>query len=126
MSFRALRHLPLWLWLGRAAIAAVILLSLLPLPRLVHAPPGGDKIEHFATWLALMLWYGQLCADRRSLALRALGLLALGVAIELGQALTKYRSAEWLDLAADALGVGLGYLLGLGRAGLWLARADSK
>ena len=126
MSFRALRHLPLWLWLGRVAIVAVILLSLLPLPKLVSAPPGGDKIEHAVTYLVLMLWYGQLCADRRSLTLRALGLLALGAAIELGQALTSYRSAEWLDLAADALGVGLGFLLALGRPGLWLARADSN
>ena len=126
MSFRALRHLPLWLWLGRAAIAIVILLSLLPGPALRHVPPGTDKLEHALAYLALTLWYGQLCADRRALALRALGLLALGGAIELAQALTPYRTAEWGDLAADAVGVGLGFLLGLGRAGLLLARVDRK
>ena len=126
MSFRSLRHLPLWLWLGRTAIAGVIVLSLLPIPALRHAPPGSDKLEHALAYLALTLWYGQLCADRGSLAWRALGLFALGGAIELGQALTPYRTAEWGDLAADAVGVGLGYLLGLGRAGLLLARVDRR
>jgi len=126
VSFRTLAHLPLWLWLGRAAVLAVIVLSLLPLPALRHAPAGSDKVEHMIAYLALTLWYGQLCADRRALALRALGLVALGAAIELLQGLTKYRSAEWLDLAADVFGVSLGYLLSLGRAGLWLARVDRR
>ena len=126
MSFRKLRHLPLWLWLGRAAIAVVIMLSLLPAPALRFVPPGSDKLEHMLAYLALTLWYSQLCADRRALAWRALGLLALGGAIELGQALTPYRTAEWGDLAANAAGVGLGFLLGLGRAGNWLERLDPR
>ena len=126
MSFRALAHLPLWLWLGRFAIVALVALSLLPLPAIAHVPPGGDKVEHFVAYLVLMLWYGQLCADRRTLLLRAIGLLALGAAIELLQGLTRYRSAEWLDLAADAFGVALGYALSLGRAGLLLARVDRR
>ena len=126
MSFRALAHLPVWLWLGRAAVLVVIVLSLIPMPILAHAPAGADKVEHAVTYFVLMLWYGQLCADRRALVLRALGLVALGTAIEVLQGFTKYRSAEWLDLAADVFGVSLGYALSLGRAGLWLARVDRR
>ena len=36
-------------------------------------------------------------------------LLGLGALIEVAQGLTGYRDASWADLAADALGVALGW-----------------
>lgn len=41
-----------------------------------------------------------------------LGLLGYGCLIELAQGLTGYRSAEWLDVLADAAGIVLGWQLG--------------
>jgi hypothetical protein len=39
------------------------------------------------------------------------GLLAYGGAIELLQGLTDYRTAEWLDWGADAIGLALASML---------------
>lgn len=121
---RTLRYGALWHAVGRALIVAIIVLSLAPLP----APPlgvdQGDKLGHVIAYCALMFWYAQLHADRRALAWRAAAFVALGGALEIAQSFTPYRQADWLDLGADAAGVALGFVLGVGRAGTLLARAE--
>lgn len=101
-----------WTLAFGACALAVLTLSLMPAP-----PPalgtGWDKSNHllaFATltWLALHAFPQRL----RSLLL---GLLAYGALIEILQSFTPTRSAEWLDLLADCVGI----LLGWGAARLW-------
>jgi VanZ family protein len=123
MTDRELKRLRLWLFAGWLAVAVVAVLSLVPLPDFAAVPRGGDKIEHLLTYFVLMLWFAQLSADHATLARRAFALIALGGVIELLQALTPYRSAEWLDFGADALGVLCGFALGRGPAGRWLERS---
>lgn len=94
-------------------LAAVTLLSLVPSDFL--PPPVfslWDKAQHAAGFLMLSVL--GLLAYPRSIQSLPLLLLAFGGAIELAQAATGWRHGEWLDLAADALGVVAG-------CGLWFA-----
>ena len=50
-------------------------------------------------------------------------MLAFGVLIEACQRMVTYRSADWLDVAADAAGIAVGIgiaLAGLGGWSLWV------
>jgi VanZ family protein len=95
-------------------VAAVIVLSLIP-----QAPDFGasDKLGHFTAYAVLMFWFGMLRSGFRSEAHLALALLALGVAIEFAQGLTGYRSFDVADMAANAVGVLIGWALLLTPAG---------
>lgn len=115
-AWRALRWLSWWIVLGRIGIVLTIVLSLVPLPDTGLRIEQGDKYGHALVWFLLTAWYGQLCAPRRALALRALAFVALGGAIELAQGLTDFRSCDWRDFAADTLGVVAGYALSRTRA----------
>lgn len=88
-------------------------------------PPHGytDKIQHAVAWLGLALVL--LVAlrvtrpplDRARYTLAWSLLVVYGALVEALQMLVPGRSAEWLDLAADALGaaVGCAVMLGLER-----------
>lgn len=89
----------------------VMALALVPLPRI----PGlghGDKLVHGIVFLVIAL-LSAVGWPRVRFAVLAAALVAFGAAIEVLQGLTGWRSAEWLDLAADAIGVIMG--LGLAR-----------
>lgn len=104
---------------GIGIILLIWALSLMPLSNFV--PPGGDKLHHFIAYGTLMLvWV--LAKPRQTLWQRsamALGFMAMGLAIEFAQGLTPYRFFEWTDARANALGVLLGWALGM-----WLQRLD--
>ncbi len=70
---------------------------------------GWDKVNHALAFAVLAVLGG--CSYPRRTAQVLLGLLAYGGIIELLQGLTGYRSAEWLDLAADAVGLSFGWAL---------------
>lgn len=107
-----------WRWLLVLLAAIITVLALMP------APPhdldlGWDKLNHTAAFAALAVcavfgWRSERAARLAVL----LALLAFGGAIELLQLQVPNRSAEWADLGADAIGIGLGALL----AALWLRR----
>ena len=85
---------------------------------------GVDKWSHFLAFLLLTVWFAGLYR-RGSYWRLAVGLLAFGALIELCQGAVGHRSAEWLDLAADAAGI----LAGLGAAwvgvGGWCQRVET-
>lgn len=89
-----------------AAAAAVLFLSLAPTsPELPST--GWDKSNHLFGFLTLALLGLPAYPSRRLQVV--IGLLLFGGLIELMQALTPYRFAEWADWLADGLGVGIGY-----------------
>jgi VanZ family protein len=93
------------------AVVAGTVLAMWPHP-LPEQPwfAGSDKVEH-ALSFALLVSIGQR-ADYRNATLLAIGLLALGGAIEIAQGLfTTTRTAEWFDWFADALGIALGFVI---------------
>lgn len=98
-----------------ATAVAVMVLSLLPLD--ADAPSlGWDKANHMAAF-ALLALLGCRAYPAHIPAVLA-GLLAYGGLIEILQSFTDYRSAEWGDLLADALGLVLGWIVARLRAGL--------
>ena len=88
-------------------VAAVVWLSLTPSPPQVDFEQS-DKLGHLVAYGALMFWFSQLYAGESRLWY-GVGFVALGIALEFGQSATGYRSYDLLDMAANALGVLLGW-----------------
>lgn len=113
-----LRYRGLWAAIGVGLVAAVVWLSLTPDP--VPAPDvEGIDVNHFIAYFTLMMWWAQLVRGGGPRAGVAAGLVAMGVALELAQALTGYRTYDVRDMRDNAIGVGAAYLLAftpLGRA----------
>jgi len=107
---------PLWWGIGYLLVGGVVVISLIPVPEL---PDLGidcsDKLLHFGAYVFLMTWFVQLNPPARY-ALLAAGFVSLGVGLELLRGLTRYRSMEIFDMAANALGAMAGW--GLGRLGI--------
>lgn len=102
------------------AVLAGIVLSLWPGPRLPDPWfPAADKLQHAVAYAALFMLGRQ--AGYRSTRALIVGLLALGAAIEVAQGFTATRSAEWLDLVADGVGIGVGWL-----AAAWAHRQRAR
>ncbi|MEO5862815.1 MAG: hypothetical protein ABIQ03_10200 [Burkholderiales bacterium] len=106
-----LRYHIFWLALGWMWITMVIFLSLTSHPLEIDVT-SGDKIGHTLAYGFLMLWFVQLYPPRPIKFSIALGLIALGIAIEFAQEQTAYRRFEVGDMGADAIGVAMGLLLG--------------
>jgi VanZ family protein len=99
-----------WRRLLALLLVGVTALALLPAPK-VGPDLGWDKFNHLAAFAALSFsatlgWRGP-----RPLQIGVLlALLGYGGLIELLQMFVPNRSAEWSDLLADAIGIGIGAL----------------
>jgi VanZ family protein len=95
-----------WLALGWLLVLVVVYLSLTPAP-----PPAvmtfGDKIGHVAAYAALMGWWHQI--DRNAYRL-ALIFVLMGLVLEILQSLSGYRQGDIFDMAANTVGVGIGWV----------------
>src|SRR5690606_3451787 len=97
-GLKPLRHPSAWLALWWLAVVLVFVACLVPAPELPSVPRGFDKLEYFLAFFLLAASAVQLYATRRALWYAALGLLALGIAIELAQyAFTASRSMDPRD-----------------------------
>jgi VanZ family protein len=101
-------HPLIWLGIWCLALAATLVVCLIPLPTMEAPVLRFDKLHHALGHALLAAWAAMLFIDRRTLLRAIAGLLLFGVAIEGLQALLPWRSAELLDIAANALGVALG------------------
>lgn len=123
-------HRPrLWLALWGVLIAGVIGVSLVPARDLPSSLffHGFDKVEHAVGYAVLSLYAGMLFAQRRAQALAAIGLVLLGIGMEIAQAMfTDSRSAELQDALAGAFGVLAGWLPAGTRWALALQRLDAR
>lgn len=106
------------LTLQRWWIAAGIVLMLWGLYIALEADPdlqlnfrGGDKLLHALGFGCLVGWWGNVFSTWRARRRAALACLAYGALVEVLQAFTPPRSADALDLLADAVGIGIGLLL---------------
>lgn len=119
-----LRHRALWLAMSAALVAAIAYASLAP-DVSVTVPRGFDKVEHFATYCGLAVWFTGLYPRTRYWKV-VLGLLALGLGLEIAQGVMQLgRSAEPLDMVANASGVAAGLLLALAVTGNWARRVEA-
>ncbi len=117
----SLKHRRAWLGIGWLLVLAVIYLSLVPNPPQPDFTDS-DKLGHLLAYAGLMGWWHQL--DRNAYR-PALLFVLMGLILEILQSFTDYRQGDLLDLAADALGVGLGWLSGR-LAPAWLIRLDQR
>ena len=99
-------------WIFWLLLALVIGLTLSPVAYLPQqAFSLWDKAQH-ALAFAGLAGLGALAYPRR-IGLLAVGLLVFGGAIELAQAATGWRSGDWADWLADAVGLVAGLALAL-------------
>ena len=107
-----LKFFPSWRTLGYGLILLVIYLSLTPAP--LNIPiENGDKLGHGMAYATLMVWFAWLYPDILTQWICAMGFVALGVGLEFAQDLTDYRTFELADMAADTMGVALGWTTAL-------------
>jgi len=100
----------LWLVVGWLLVLLVIVLSLAPIS--IEVPVSeGDKLNHALAYATLMLWFAHTHEAPVRRAVLAIGLVALGIALEFAQGWTGYRSFEVADMAANAVGVAIGWAL---------------
>jgi VanZ family protein len=111
-----LRWRDVWLAIGWLLLAMVVIASLAPLADARAPFRHYDKLQHAAAYTLLMSWFGSIGARRRPAI--AVGLLLLGIAVELGQGATGWRRADAWDVAADSVGILLGWVLALHHAPL--------
>ena len=119
-----LRHRRLWVAMSATLVAMVVYASLVPvLP--VPVPGRFDKVEHFATYCLLAVWFTGLYPRVRYWKVVA-GLIVLGLGLEVAQGVMQLgRSAEPFDMVANASGVVVGLLLALAATGNWARRVES-
>ena len=99
----------LWYTLSVALIGVVWWLSLTPHPPTIDLPYG-DKWGHLAAYATQMLWFAAFI-PRSYRWLPALSLCAMGALLEVLQGMTDYRTFEYADMAANAMGVLMGWFL---------------
>jgi VanZ family protein len=119
-----LRHRRLWVALSAVIVSVIVYASLVPAGSL---PLTGysDKAEHFAAYCGLAVWFTGLYPRARYWRVVA-ALLALGLALEMAQGVMRLgRSADLLDMAANAAGVGAGLLLAFALTGNWASRVEA-
>ena len=103
----AYRYRRIWFVLGWGMIAAIVVLSLIPLE--VDLGDNRDKLAHFAAYGGLSFWFGMLIEGRGRELRIAAAFALLGVALEFLQGLTDYRTFEVADMIANATGAALGW-----------------
>lgn len=116
----SLRYPRVWLVVGWAMLALAVLGSLLPVQNIPDVGTS-DKVQHFAAYAMLALWFAGIY-PRSRYPLIAAGLLLFGIGIELAQALMGLgRQGDLLDVLANAGGIAMGLLAALFGLGSWAA-----
>ncbi len=119
-----------WQIAGILLLASVLLLAIIPAIWFWPQDPSktwslSDKWLHGITFAVLALWFSGQYA-REAYWKLAVGLLAFGALIEMCQRMISYRTAEWNDLFADMLGIGIGILIASIGVGGWSVRIEKQ
>ena len=109
-SLRGKRRLLMAVWV--CLVASVVVLSLLP-ASMAPEELVDDRLEHGLAYLVLAV-IPVAAFERRGTALAAaLGLIPLGILLEVLQRQIPGRAFEWKDIESNSLGVMAGMLVGL-------------
>lgn len=105
-----LRLKNVWHAIAYLIILVIIILSLIPNPEELTPFSASDKVMHALAYAVSMLWFG-LCFKRDKLFYIGAGLILLGIALEIVQGQTGYRTMSLYDIFANCIGVLIGLLL---------------
>jgi VanZ family protein len=120
----ALRYRPFWIT-ASCVLVAIVVWGSLQTSINPNVGQGFDKVEHFAAYLFLAVWFTGLYRRPRYAAV-ATGLLALGFAMEVGQfAMHAGRTGDPYDMAANGAGIVAGVLLAWFATGGWAERVEA-
>ena len=97
----------IWLLVGFGMVAAVVVLSLIPVK--MDLGEDSDKLAHFLAYGSLSLWFGMIFTGTSRQFGITVAIVALGVVLEFLQGLTGYRTFSIADMIANALGAALGW-----------------
>jgi VanZ family protein len=117
-----LKYRRLWWMLGWLLVAGVCVGSLLP-GRALEGVQIGDKWLHAGSYCLLMIWFGGLHARGPHFS-GAVLLAGLGLALDVLQLGVPSRTFDWLDVAADAAGVLVGFALTRSVLAGWCLRVE--
>jgi VanZ family protein len=127
-----LRYAPWWRTASGALLVLVLLGAIMPAVwfwpdrgQIVLWFGGIDKWAHAIVFAFLALWFAGQYRPRSYWRI-ALGLVMFGILIELCQRMVGYRSAEWLDVAADAAGIIAGLMIAATGLGGWCQRLETR
>lgn len=101
----------IWLLLGWGMVVSVVVLSLIPIE--VDLSENRDKYAHFIAYGSMTFWFAMLFPGWARRIAIMVAFAAMGVAIEYLQRMTGYRTFDVADMAANAMGAGLGWALAL-------------
>ncbi|HYE36449.1 hypothetical protein [Methylocaldum sp.] len=122
-THRPLRFSRLWQGIGWLMVAIVIWLSLTPEPPQPPTPLlAWDKAQHMLAYAALMYWFRQAFLPRWRWPVF---LVFLGVGLEFLQGLGGIRTFDPVDMAANSIGVCLGFGLSYTPLGKLLSKIDA-
>jgi len=109
--------LPLWVSIGWGLLALIVYFSLTASPPEILEFAFADKLKHLFAYSVLMGWFTQLYPSLKAQLVWVLVFSLLGVAVEFAQGWSGYRFFDVADMAANSLGVLLGWWL----SNKWLA-----
>ena len=98
-----------WLLSGFGWLGLVVYLSLADVSLPQVDVQWSDKLNHLLAYGFLMGWFGQLYSRRKNRVLTAIGLIALGLLMEVVQGRLPYRWFDVADAVANAGGVVIAY-----------------
>lgn len=125
---QGLNHGRLWLVLGWISVMLALMVNLMP-GSTMHSVEVNDKLAHVFGYVLLTLWFCGIYPRTRYWVI-ALGFLGMGILVEILQgAMHMGRSADFNDVIADVIGIGIG--LSLAAAGLsqwprWVERLFAR
>jgi len=127
VSDLTLRYRRLWLIIGWGLIVLVISLSVTTSPPQIDIDiPFLDKLEHFFAYSVLMGWFGQIYHTIKARTIWFASFVAMGITIEIIQGLGGVRYFEYADMAANATGASVGWVLIRGDGGRLLRRFEQR
>ena len=120
----SLRHR--WFWIAASVLlVAVVVVGSLQSAFQTGVMRGFDKVEHFATYMFLAVWFTGLYRRPRYWLIAA-GLLALGLSMEIAQFVMQAgRMGDPYDMVANTGGVAAGLVLACVATGGWAERLEA-
>ena len=126
-----LRHARLWRFLSAFLLLVVMAGTLSPavwFDSKVEALiwfENVDKWIHGLSFLFLSVWFAGLW-ERNAYWRIAVGLMLFGFIVEGCQLLVSYRTADWLDIAANTVGILVGLMAATAGLGGWGPRLEAR